>query len=355
MDKPAVSVDPTSRVGPAIGTARLLTPPRAAAIAVVRLVGPGVAAFLGRHFSRPTAIGRCVHGELRDAAGDVIDDPVVVRVDAETVDLNLHGGPWVVRATLDLAAAAEFVETAGGRPTTLAAEVEAALPTAPTEAAVRMLLAQPAAWDDLRRRGATAAELATVRDDESGRWLLATPTVAVVGPANVGKSTLANRLFGRDRSITADVPGTTRDWVGEVADVGGLAVMLLDTPGVRATEDPVEAAAIALAEPQVAAADLVVLVLDVSAPLGPDERALLDRFPTAVRVANKADRPPHWDAAAMGAISTVATADAEVVAAAVRRRFGCETVDVGRPRWWTDRQRAIVVLSVTDPNVLAEL
>ena len=57
-------------------------------------------------------------------------------------------------------------------------------------------------------------------------------TVAIVGPPNVGKSTLANRLFGQARSITADQPGTTRDWVGGVADIVGLAVTLVDTPGV---------------------------------------------------------------------------------------------------------------------------
>src|SRR4051794_27958786 len=93
---------------PPANRALLLTPPGGAAIAVVRLDGPGVAAFLAAHFSRPAAEGRCVHGYLADA-GNVIDDPVIVlHPGGTTADVNLHGGPWVIRATLDLARRAGF-------------------------------------------------------------------------------------------------------------------------------------------------------------------------------------------------------------------------------------------------------
>src|SRR4051812_12407047 len=81
-----------------------LTPSGAAAIAVVRIVGPRVAAFLEARFSRPAKAGRAVHGELRDDAGGVLDDPVVAVLDfdATVADLNLHGGPWVVTSVLEL-------------------------------------------------------------------------------------------------------------------------------------------------------------------------------------------------------------------------------------------------------------
>src|SRR5215212_6939764 len=101
---------------PPANRALLLTPPGGAAIAVVRLTGPAVPAFLATHFSRPAAAGRCVHGGLADAAGPVIDDPVVVlHPGGTTADVNLHGGPWVIQATLDLArrAAFEVVESPG--------------------------------------------------------------------------------------------------------------------------------------------------------------------------------------------------------------------------------------------------
>src|SRR5215207_403341 len=81
----------------------LLTPAGAAAIAVVRISGAGVPAFLEKRFSGAANVGRCVHGELRDEAGQVLDDPVVVLVgDGATADINLHGGPWVVTSVLDL-------------------------------------------------------------------------------------------------------------------------------------------------------------------------------------------------------------------------------------------------------------
>ena len=85
----------------------LLTPPGPGAIAVVRLVGPGVAGFLAEHFSKPAKRNRCIHGDLRDGER-VIDDPVVVLLDDTRADLNLHGGPWVVQSTLELAARAGF-------------------------------------------------------------------------------------------------------------------------------------------------------------------------------------------------------------------------------------------------------
>src|SRR3954453_7383815 len=87
----------------------LMTAPGAAAIAVVRLTGPKTRDFLARHFSRTIKPSRCVHGELRGAEGRVIDDPVVVlHEDQNTADINLHGGPWVVQACLELARASGF-------------------------------------------------------------------------------------------------------------------------------------------------------------------------------------------------------------------------------------------------------
>src|SRR4051794_34435589 len=86
--------------------AALLTPSGAGAIAVVRLSGPAVIDFLARHFSKPVAPYRCVHGTLHDGTR-VTDDPVVVLHD-HGIDINLHGGEWVVRECLELARRAGF-------------------------------------------------------------------------------------------------------------------------------------------------------------------------------------------------------------------------------------------------------
>ena len=85
-----------------IGRCILLTPPGGAAIAVVRIAGDGVGAFLRDRFDQPVREGRCVHGTLADG-GRVVDDPVVVISGEGTVaDLSIHGGPWVVRTVMDL-------------------------------------------------------------------------------------------------------------------------------------------------------------------------------------------------------------------------------------------------------------
>ena len=205
-------------------------PAGGAAIAVLRLTGPRVAAFLREHFSRSPRPGRCVHGELTDA-GNVIDDPVVVlSEDGRLADVNLHGGPWVVQSALELARRGGFeIIATPGLPLPadavdaegeLEREVLTHLPMARTELAVRVLLAQVEAWGRLD----PATDARRVLEDYSLWWLLHPPRVAIVGAANVGKSTLANQLFAQERSVTADLPGTTRDWVGEMADVNGLAV-----------------------------------------------------------------------------------------------------------------------------------
>lgn len=318
----------------------LLTAPGPAAIAVVRIVGPLVDTFLAAHFSRPSREGRCVHGELHD--GDrVLDDPIVVLLlPGRGADINLHGGPWVVQSLLDLAASfgfdvAETDENALDGTSQLEREMLASLPLATTELALRTLLAQPDAW-----RGATRRDVPAIVQDRALWWLLHPPRVAIVGSPNVGKSTLANQLFARERSITADLPGTTRDWVGELANLDGLVVMLVDTPGVRETSDEVERAAIECASEQVRAADLVVVVLDPTQPED-GQRGFIEVHPSALIVANKVDRPSVWSAQDRATVSTVAMMGSGVddLRRAIRERFGCEAIELSGPRWWTVRQR----------------
>ena len=90
--------------------------------------------------------------------------------------------------------------------------------------------------------------------------------VAIIGSPNVGKSTLLNRLAGRDAAITSDVAGTTRDVIEVRMDIAGLPVTLLDTAGLRDTDDRIEALGVDLARKRAAAADLRVFLVD------PDDR-----------------------------------------------------------------------------------
>jgi tRNA modification GTPase len=350
----------------------LLTAAAAAAIAVVRLRGPGVPALLAGCFSGAAAPGRCAHGELRD--GDaVIDDPVVVvHPGGDTADICLHGGPWIVRRVVELARGWGFepVESAGGvlpdaavdGASTIEREVMAHLPLARTELALRILLAQLEAWAMLERALAAAAappnppppvspsapppamqlDLARVAADPALRNLLRLPRVAIIGPPNVGKSTLANRLFDQERSITADIPGTTRDWVGEIANIDGLAVMLIDTPGRHPTSDPIERCAIEQSGEAIRAADLAIIVIDPQTP-PPVVRELCAGEAAHLLVRNKADLPGAAPDAPR-AIVTSATSGAGIddLRRAILRHFGCGDLDATLPRPFTARQDALL-------------
>jgi small GTP-binding protein len=330
----------------------LLTPPGPAAIAVVRLCGPRLAGFLTEHFAKRAVLGRTVHAELIDG-GRVIDDPVVVLVDESIADINIHGGPWVVKAVLDLAGRSGFdVSASPGLPLPdeavdaddpLQREILTHMPMAKTELAVRVLLDQQRAWRRLTSQRRRRIDPRRILRDRSLWWLLHPPRVAIIGPANVGKSTLANQLFAQERSITADVPGTTRDWVGETANIDGLAVTLIDTPGLRDTPDPIERAAIAIGRTEIARADLVVLVLDATRGDDAEQLALRDAHPSAVVVINKIDRA-RGSTQVAGDLRTIATTGEGVanLRRVIRRRFGCYPMNLGRARWWTQRQREML-------------
>ncbi len=324
-------------------TVAILTPPGIAAIAVVRLRGDRVAAFARSHLSRPPRAGACVHVELRDG-GATLDDPVAVLADERTLDLSVHGGAWIVNRTVELAKRFGFAEAADEPPTDIEAEMLRDLPRALTREAVAILLAQPAAWEQMLQ-GNDREAMERALADRSLVRLLNPPTVAIVGAPNVGKSTLANQLFGRDRSITADLPGTTRDWVGEQANIDGLAVTLIDTPGLRATDDPIEREAIARSRGVIDRADAVVHVLDATAPSALDENA-------DILVMNKVDRGPTWRVP--NAIPVCATAGQGIDALrnAIRSHFGCADLSSRHARVWTERQRAVArgVPPVTSPN-----
>src|SRR6266511_3246435 len=91
----------------------LLTPAGAGAIAAIRIIGPATGAFLGRYFSKHVTPMRCVHGELRDQEGRVLDDIVVVLLsDGKTADLNVHGGPWVIESVQKLLRESGFADGA---------------------------------------------------------------------------------------------------------------------------------------------------------------------------------------------------------------------------------------------------
>ena len=353
----------------------VLTPPGLAAIAVVRLCGPLNAAFAAAHLSRMPKVGRCVHADVRvaqvdaptcderpaqvgvptgathaggTAAWTTLDDVVVVRTPAGHLDLNLHGGTWVVASMLQLVerfgyrvADWTIADGAIDAEDDIERQMLLDLPRALSPAVLKMLTAQPAAWRAMLEADDRDAMRRAVADTTLA-IALAVPGVAVVGPPNVGKSTLANALAGTERSITADAAGTTRDWVGGLADLDGVVVRLVDTPGIRPTADAIEAAAIERASDVIAAAGCVVVAFDGSRSIDDAERDVIERFASSatIVVRTKSDRPLVAGGPA-DAISVCALSGQGLSAlrAAVWRSLGVSDLAGTHARCWTDGQR----------------
>lgn len=146
-----------------------------------------------------------------------------------------------------------------------------------------------------RVRDGVAALLATSR---RGRVVREGRQIAILGKPNVGKSTLFNRLVGAERAIVTDIPGTTRDLVTETVDFEGIRLNIVDTAGIRAGADVIEAEGIARARRAAAVADVVVLVFDQSRPLEAWDFDLLEETVSSQRVVvvNKTDLAPAWPA-----------------------------------------------------------
>ncbi|MFO0962118.1 MAG: GTPase [Phycisphaerales bacterium] len=263
------------------------TAPRAGAIAVAHVAGPAPAV---------DALLRAMTGAQAPTTGALawrrlgaVDDGVVARVAATHALVMPHGGTRI-RARLETLAAAAGARVADGAAPedtfpeaadALEAHALAAIARAASPLAIDLLAAQPARW---RAHGAPGA--ATDRDRRLRR-LIDPPRIAIVGPANAGKSSLLNALAGRTVAIAHDRAGTTRDAVAARVDLAGLVVDCFDTPGARPDADAVERAAAALAARAIEHADLL---LHLSAPgLGWDAPAAPERIPR-LRVLAQCDR-----------------------------------------------------------------
>ncbi len=128
-------------------------------------------------------------------------------------------------------------------------------------------------------------------DGRRGRMIREGLQVAIVGKPNVGKSSLFNALAGASRAIVTSMPGTTRDLVTEAVDIDGLRVTLVDSAGIRVTDDEVESAGVELARKAIRVADAILVVVDGSRPLDESDIEILRETTDSKRVivSNKSD------------------------------------------------------------------
>lgn len=146
--------------------------------------------------------------------------------------------------------------------------------------------------DAFGRLDAIDAALAAVRAQaRQGALMREGVTVVLVGQPNVGKSSLLNQLAGFEAAIVTEIAGTTRDTVREAIQIRGVPLHIVDTAGLRETDDPVERLGIARTWAAIERADVALLLVDAAHGLGADEAAILARLSSVARITvhNKID------------------------------------------------------------------
>lgn len=147
--------------------------------------------------------------------------------------------------------------------------------------------------------GTLESQLQEIEDDldrllstaRTGRLLREGLSVAIIGKPNVGKSSLMNRFLRESRAIVTDIPGTTRDIIEESMSLRGIPVKLIDTAGIRSTEDIIEKIGIEKSREALNQADLVIFVLDGSREISREDREIAEgiRNKKTLILVNKAD------------------------------------------------------------------
>lgn len=316
----------------------------AGGVGIVRLSGPRAIAIAEAVCGRALPLREACYTRFRDAGGEVIDDGIalVFRAPAsftgeDVAELQAHGSPAVLRQLVDVAIShgarqagpGEFSARAfdNGKLDLAQAEALADLIAAGSAQAARAarrsldgafsrevealaerlmaLRVQAEAAIDFAdepletlseaRLGAT---LAGIRSDlahllaraEAGQRLRDGLHAVIVGPPNAGKSSLLNALARSERAIVTEIAGTTRDLLRETVRVGDIELTLVDTAGLRETEDAIEREGIRRAHAELAQADLALVVVDARAPDAADALlAGLAEVPQRLVIHNKAD------------------------------------------------------------------
>jgi len=328
--------------------AAITTPAGTGGVAVIRISGDRALVVADKVFSGEVAsyaTHTAHYGRIVDAQGVPVDDVLLLVMlghksytGEDTVEISCHGGSLITRRVLDVILAAGARAARPGE-FTFKAFMNGKLDLAQAEAVQSLIaansdLALDAAADQLQ--GALSKKIASFQSDltqiaamleawvdypeedlvfasqeetlerlstivEAMKSLLKTfhdgkiisdgVATAMVGSPNVGKSSLMNALLDRERAIVSPVPGTTRDIIEDHLRLKGLTLRLIDTAGIRKSDELIEKEGIRRTQQAINEADLILFVLDLSQGLSDDEAALIKTLPKdkTIAVWNKSD------------------------------------------------------------------
>jgi tRNA modification GTPase len=314
--------------------AAIATPYGEGAIGIIRISGPETERVVREIFKTRSGKIRerfAHYGEVvNPQTGEALDEGILIFYRApksytgeDMAELNLHGNPLILKEVLELilsrgvrlAEPGEFTKRAflNGKLDLTQAEAVAELISAKTDLARRLALNQlkgvlskeieplreellhlhalvessiefeeedipTIEKEELQRRLESILQrveklLKTAKTGEAIRKGL---RLAIAGKPNVGKSSLFNRLLGKERAIVTDIAGTTRDYLEETVNLKGIPIILVDTAGIRDTSDPVEKIGVERSRQKLSEADIILLVLDASKPLEKEDLELID-------------------------------------------------------------------------------
>ncbi len=330
--------------------AAIATPPGEGGISIIRISGKDAVAVADRIFSRSVAsfTSHTAHlGVVNDVDGNRVDEALLLIMRGpksytgeDTVELQCHGGMIASRKVLETALVAgaraaepgEFTFKAfmNGKLDLTQAEAVQQVIGAKSEHAfflaskhlegglskkvggyqeeLTRIAAILEAWVDFPDEGLAftseeelLADLNRLKDEmehliktfHDGQKLEQGISLCIAGAPNAGKSSLMNALLQHDRAIVTPIAGTTRDILKEEMTIGGLPFRLIDTAGIRETDEIVEKEGIRRSRQALEEADLILLVIDAAKELGEEEHALLKTVPQekTIVVWNKVDLP----------------------------------------------------------------
>ncbi len=330
-------MNPPSATSVAPTIAAIATAPGRGGVGVIRVSGSDLLEFARALTGKTPRPRHALLTDFRDAGGQAIDTGLLLYFPGpasftgeDVLELQGHGGPVVMNLLLRrclelgarLAEPGEFTRRAflNNKLDLAQAEAVADLIDASTQAAarsavrslqgefskaihalvdelinLRMLVEATLdfpeeeidflqAADAFGRLARLDARLAEVRDRAGqGKLLQAGLQVVLIGQPNVGKSSLLNRLAGDELAIVTDIAGTTRDALKSSIQIQGIPLHIIDTAGLRETDDPVEKIGIARTWQEIEKADLALLLLDARIGQTEADRAILTRLPAKLR------------------------------------------------------------------------
>ncbi len=314
------------------------TPPGEGGIGIVRISGENAATVANKFFqpfNKKVAVNnfethKAIYGKIIDNSGNIIDEALCIAMWApnsytreNVIEIQSHGGSLVIRRILELSLAngarlaepGEFTKRAflNGRIDLSQAQSVMDVIKAHSDASLRMAAGQ--------LQGELAKEIKNMRHDileiiahleasidfpeddiediakenafkkvtkiknkiekmlntfNTGRILRDGLVTAIVGKPNVGKSSLLNALLREERAIVTDIPGTTRDSLEEYANIGGVPLKIVDTAGIRETDDKVEQIGVEKSVAYMQKADLILALFDTSSELSVEDEEIIE-------------------------------------------------------------------------------